>query len=86
MHPTVKKVANSDHAYIGVTGSNHNELSTNYLVRELLSFQMEIEVENQIHISQDIISIQVIAYYELMQHNKRPIIQFGENGIRTAKK
>ena len=28
---TVKKVANSDHAYIGVTGSNHNELSTNYL-------------------------------------------------------
>lgn len=47
---------------------------------------MEIEVENQIHISQDIISIQVIVYYELMQHNKRPIIQFGENGIRTAKK
>lgn len=47
---------------------------------------MEIEVENQIHISQDIISIQVIAYYELMQHNQKLIIQFGENGIRTAKK
>lgn len=29
---TVNKVANADHAYIGVTGSNHNELSTNYLV------------------------------------------------------
>ena len=93
---TVNKVANADHAYIGVTGSNHNELSTNYLVtradngvqmtQELLLFQMEIEVENQIHISQDIISIQVIAYYELMQHNQKLIIQFGENGIRTAKK
>lgn len=55
-------------------------------LRELLLFQMEIEVENQIHISQDIISIQVIAYYELMQHNQKLIIQFGENGIRTAKK
>ena len=29
---TVKKVANADHAYIRVTESNHNELSTNYLV------------------------------------------------------
>lgn len=29
---TVNKVANADHAYIGVTGSNHNELATNYLV------------------------------------------------------
>lgn len=29
---TVNKVINSDHAYIRVTGSNHNEYATNYLV------------------------------------------------------
>ena len=29
---TTTKVANSNHAYIAVTGSNHNEYATNYLV------------------------------------------------------
>ena len=88
---TVNKVANADHAYIGVTGSNHNELSTNYLVTRadngVQMTQGAFVISNgdrsrkSNHISQDIISIQVIAYYELMQHNQKLIIQFGENGI-----
>ena len=43
---TVKKVANADHAYIRVTESNHNELSTNYLVTRVQMTQGAFVISN----------------------------------------